>query len=1014
MSFRTLTAGFVVMMCAGSAAAQTTPTTAFTFSRSDFASDGGGRGTVSGDFDLDGAPDFATVNAGTNTVDVFMNRAFVGGGFSVRRYPVGAGPFDVTFSDFNFDSYPDLVVAAADGNEIDVLFGAPGGAFQPATRIAVSGNPRGVAAGYFGLANGYSIVYSSYTSGTISFLNYDYETATFTPGPTLNAGTNPQGIAVGQFKEFGYPDIVVANTGNSQMTLFSNNGGTFSRAELKAPAGSPGTHLNVVVAADFNKDGKTDLAAASTAENYVALWIHTGSGLRWEANFTGTTSSPRGITAADLNVDGRPELIVANRGSNSLTVFIAGTSASVFDTHQIVAAGAGSRAVAAADFDGDGRADLATANEYASAGTVLWNRTAAGGGPGATAFSLRALPDVTPDSWVMGGPYAVADFNHNGIPDIVVGDGVVLDAATAVKVDAGRLSSYVSSAVTADFNEDGHADFAQTTYYYVSKDSWQTALAVDFMMGDGTGHFALGTSLPFTSVHGMVTGDFNRDGHADLLVLEFAGSSWVRKVFLGRGDGTFDETDQPSGPNEYLIGAGDINGDGRLDLVFWNSYSQQVGVYQGDGAGEFPSERLGASVGGLYGTHVADINGDGRADIVALRTDGTSLVTWLGRSDGNFSAPLFSDLPESAFDLVVADLTGDGRPDVLTSEGTIAVGKGDGTFGTNRNINVSFTDAIAADIDRDGLTDVFIGTYDYTAMAVFNRTAEPPNAAPIAKVWPHDITLPFVSQFDEEGLTLSANKSYDPNLDLLSYSWLEGEQVIGSGATLWLNLPPGTHVVTLVVRDNAGAASRDTSTVTITPYEEVVFHPAYMTVGNGAWTYGEDSTAADRAMMLHPNANAAKLEAPLANPTNYFDVGFPADPTQEYKLWIRLKAQGNNPYNDSVFVQFDDAVDANGASVYQIGTTSGLAVNLEECSGCGLSGWGWRDEAWGSRGAIGSVTLRFPRASNGRMWHRIRVQTREDGVMIDQIVLSANKYKTARPGGVKNDATILTQTVPWE
>ena len=48
------------------------------------------------------------------------------------------------------------------------------------------------------------------------------------------------------------------------------------------------------------------------------------------------------------------------------------------------------------------------------------------------------------------------------------------------------------------------------------------------------------------------------------------------------------------------------------------------------------------------------------------------------------------------------------------------------------------------------------------------------------------------------------------------------------------------------------------------------------------------------------------------------------------------------------------------------------------------------------------------------MWHRIRVQSREDGVMIDQIVLSANKYKTTRPGGVKNDATILTQTVPWE
>jgi hypothetical protein len=77
-------------------------------------------------------------------------------------------------------------------------------------------------------------------------------------------------------------------------------------------------------------------------------------------------------------------------------------------------------------------------------------------------------------------------------------------------------------------------------------------------------------------------------------------------------------------------------------------------------------------------------------------------------------------------------------------------------------------------------------------------------------------------------------------------------------------------------------------------------------------------------------------------------------------------------------------------------------------------GLGLARRSVGIEGAIGSVTLRFPRASNGRMWHRIRVQTREDGVMIDQIVLSANKYKTTRPGGVKNDATILSQTVPWD
>src|SRR6185295_11103218 len=132
---------FSALLSAIGAAAQTTATGAFTFSASQFASDAGARGIVSDDFDLDGSPDFATVNAGSNTVDVFMNRAFTGGGFTVKRYPVGAGPFDVAATDFNYDGFPDLVVAAADADEIDVLFGGAGGNFAAPMRIAAPGNP---------------------------------------------------------------------------------------------------------------------------------------------------------------------------------------------------------------------------------------------------------------------------------------------------------------------------------------------------------------------------------------------------------------------------------------------------------------------------------------------------------------------------------------------------------------------------------------------------------------------------------------------------------------------------------------------------------------------------------------------------------------------------------------------------------------------------------------------------------------------------------------------------------
>jgi hypothetical protein len=100
-------------------------------------------------------------------------------------------------------------------------------------------------------------------------------------------------------------------------------------------------------------------------------------------------------------------------------------------------------------------------------------------------------------------------------------------------------------------------------------------------------------------------------------------------------------------------------------------------------------------------------------------------------------------------------------------------------------------------------------------------------------------------------------------------------------------------------------------------------------------------------------------------------------------------------------MQFDSAIASDGKS-YAIGTTSGLAINLEECSGCGVSNWGWEDDGWGAVNRQG-VTLRFP--EGGR--RRIRIQVREDGVSVDQIVLSAVKYRTSRPGTAKNDTLIL-------
>lgn len=209
--------------------------------------------------------------------------------------------------------------------------------------------------------------------------------------------------------------------------------------------------------------------------------------------------------------------------------------------------------------------------------------------------------------------------------------------------------------------------------------------------------------------------------------------------------------------------------------------------------------------------------------------------------------------------------------------------------------------------------------------------------------------------------------------------------------------------------DGRGGQASDSMVLTVQNYKEIYFYAIMFDEPHGAWRRQDDPTAALQSLLRHPNANAPKLAAPLANPTNYIEMGFPADPTQTYKLWLRLKADGNHWANDSVFVQFEGATDENGTPVYKIGSTSALAVNLEECTGCGLSGWGWEDDGWGAKDRNGTARLRFP---NGR--GRIRIQTREDGVSMDQVVLSSERFLTVRPGAAKNDGTILLATVPWE
>ena len=182
---------------------------------------------------------------------------------------------------------------------------------------------------------------------------------------------------------------------------------------------------------------------------------------------------------------------------------------------------------------------------------------------------------------------------------------------------------------------------------------------------------------------------------------------------------------------------------------------------------------------------------------------------------------------------------------------------------------------------------------------------------------------------------------------------------------------------------------------------EIVIHASSLGAGalHGNWAIAADSSAADGVTLSNPDRGAAKILSPAAAPASYVDVPFTAQAGVQYQVWLRMRASADSYANDSVYIQFSGAVDAAGQPVARIGTTQGDAVVLQDGSMAPISGWGWNDRGWATLGApytfaqVGAQTL--------------RIQQREDGIRIDQIVISPVKYLTIAPGAPFNDATIV-------
>jgi len=371
--------------------------------------------------------------------------------FSAQRYTAGAAPNAVATGDFNGDGKQDVVVAnggdtsRSNPGGMSVFLGKGDGTFQPAIAVNAGKNPISVAVGDFNGDGKLDLVVADSgdrPNGVVSVLLGNEDGTFQLPLPT-SVGHAPFNIAVGDFNGDGKLDLAVSDFGNTApgdfgatYVLIGKGDGTFQPPVALSAGENPVT----LVAADFNGDGRLDLAVAdqhdpSTIDHGgVSILLGNGDGTFQAAQFVGISWFPTSITAGDLNGDGKPDLVLSGfvsafgLSSNVLNVMLGdGSGNFTLQSFTVGRTTSGSGAdifplsVAIADFDGDGKVDVAEINGKSV--SIL-----RGNGDGT--FQGQLLSLILGDKFFQGqlfftsgtDPFAlcVGDFNGDHKSDIAV------------------------------------------------------------------------------------------------------------------------------------------------------------------------------------------------------------------------------------------------------------------------------------------------------------------------------------------------------------------------------------------------------------------------------------------------------------------------------------------------------------------------------------------------------------------------------------------------------------------
>jgi len=316
----------------------------------------------------------------------------------------------------------------------------------------------------------------------------------------------------------------------------------------------------------------------------------------------------------------------------------------------------------------------------------------------------RGLFAPAPDSPISvgdaPGSVALGDVNQDGKLDLVVASARGLTVLLGQGDGRFRLApggpihvpKWPSELLLRDFNGDGKLDVA-----FANHDSYDVVL----LFGDGTGGFTLSAHSPVTMkqgrhphTHGLLAGDLNGDGKLDLVSVNNADNDISIAFGDGKGDFAPVPAAFPVGPSPYPGALADLNGDGHLDIIATSTgrrsreeeeSTKALTVLFGDGRGGFRASRIPLRTKLPWYVVVADINGDHKLDLVVTHTERSELTVLLGDGKGGFNETAGSpfDLGHSAWHIAAVEVNGDAKPDVIIAAGDglrVMLGDGKGGF----------------------------------------------------------------------------------------------------------------------------------------------------------------------------------------------------------------------------------------------------------------------------------------------------------------------------------------------